>query len=499
MNAFTKPLPFKAEWPDADMRLLRADLPEPPALPLDEVFSPRWAAWMRGAAACKGAPPDYVMAALLSVCGSLIGNSRWCSPWQGWAEPPVLWSVVIGSPSAGKSPAIDAVLVPLKNAERAMREAAHGELTEWRAKAEVAKLVESAWKESVKAAIKAGEEPEARPVDADPGPEPVMPRLAVSDATVEKLAVITSIIPRGTLMARDELAGWLQGMSRYSGGGSDRPFWLEAYGGRPFSVERMGRDPVYIDRLAVGVLGGIQPDRLRSLLLRSDDDGLLARFLPVWPYPAPVKRPDILHEELLIDTAIVRLLSLEMSTDENGHRCPLFVPFSEDARALLDQFRLAARGWEGESEGLLLSFIGKLPGLVVRLSLVLSMMEWASSEASEPNEITVQHLARATNLAENYLLPMAHRAYSENAGSPAHRSARVLVMLIRDEGWTTFTAREVRRKQRSHLQGMEAINPAVRLLESADLIRPITDAPKPKGGAPKRLFAVNPVVHGGER
>jgi len=30
------------------------------------------------------------------------------------------------------------------------------------------------------------------------------------------------------LMARDELAGWLHGMTLYAGGGSDRPFWLEA-------------------------------------------------------------------------------------------------------------------------------------------------------------------------------------------------------------------------------------------------------------------------------
>ncbi len=65
-------------------------------------------------------------------------------------------------------------------------------------------------------------------------------------------------------------------MSRYSGGGSDRRFYLKAYGGRAYTVERMGRKPVHIERLTVGVLGGIQPDRLHSLLIRSDDDGLRA-------------------------------------------------------------------------------------------------------------------------------------------------------------------------------------------------------------------------------
>jgi len=36
-------------------------------------------------------------------------------------------------------------------------------------------------------------------------------------------------------------------MTRYAGGGSDRPFWLEAYGGRGHTVERMGRPPVQVD------------------------------------------------------------------------------------------------------------------------------------------------------------------------------------------------------------------------------------------------------------
>lgn len=494
MNVMPEPIPFKAEWPDADTRLLRADRPEPPQLPLEDVLSTKWAGWIRSAATSKGAPPDYVLATLLSVCGALIGNTRWASPWQGWAEPPVIWATIIGNPSAGKSPAIDAVLVPLKRAERAMREAVQADLDAWRDKAEVARLADSAWKESVKAAIKSGDEPPARPDSATVGMEPIMPRLAVSDATTEKLAVIMSGQPRGTLLARDELAGWLQGMSRYSGGGSDRPFWLEAYGGRAFSVERMGRDPVYIDRLTIGVLGGIQPDRLRSLLLKSDDDGLLARFLPVWPDPAPVKRPDSLHDEAFIEGVISRLLTLEMPLDEQGHKRPWFVSFEDQAREALDAFRQSVRTWEGDAEGLLLSYIGKLPGMAVRLSLVIALMEWASGDAQPPDVITLNHFGRAAHMVESYLLPMAQRAYAEQSGGPAQRSARALVALIREEAWTTFTARDVRRKQRSHLQDMESINPALRVMETADLIRPVDIPAGPKGGAPKRLFSVNPIV-----
>lgn len=485
---------FKADWPEPHARLLRAELPPPPELPLDDILSPRWAAWVRGAAESKASPPDYVFAALVAVTGSLVGNTRWPSPWQGWSEPPVIWAVAIGNPSMNKSPGLDAVLVPLKRAERALREKAQAELTDWKGRAEVAKLVESTWKESVKAAIKDGGDPPPRPAAANPGPEPVMPRLAVSDATVEKLAVITAGQPRGTLLARDELAGWLQGMSRYSGGGSDRPFWLEAYGGRAYSVERMGRDPVYVDRLTVGVLGGIQPDRLRSLLMKTDDDGLLARFLPVWPNPAPIRRPSAQHDEAFIDAALARLLTLEMPTDDAGQMRPWIVPFADDARDLLDGFRQQVREWEAGAEGLLLSFIGKLPGLSVRLSLVLAMLEWASGDVPEPRQIGAYHFGRAAHLVESYLLPMARRAYADASCGKGERAARRLVALIREQGLSRFTARDVLRLERVGLANAEDLNPGLAALEEADIIRAVPPSPMPQGGRPQRLFTVNPAI-----
>ena len=58
--------------------------------------------------------------------------------------------------------------------------------------------------------------------------------------------------PKGLLIVRDELAGWIAGMNAYHGGG--RSFWIEAYGGRPYRVERKSHpDPVIVPRLAVAV------------------------------------------------------------------------------------------------------------------------------------------------------------------------------------------------------------------------------------------------------
>jgi hypothetical protein len=310
--------PFAPAWAAAAPRLVRAELPPAPALPLGDVLGPRLAAWVRDAAEAKGAPPDYVFAALLAVAGATIGNARWAAIWQGWAEPPVIWSMCIGLPSAGKSPAIDAVLQPLRKLERPLRKAAEAQLKAWTEKAELAKLAEATWKESVKAAIKDGKTPPDKPTGCGVGPPPHIPRLVVNDGTIERLGAILARQPRGTLQMRDELAGWLEGMQRYSGGGSDRPFWLEAYGGRGFTVERMGREPLTIDRLSICVLGGIQPDRLKRLLFKSDDDGLLARFLPISPQPAPLRRPQAWADEALMEAALGRLLTLDLVTERGS-------------------------------------------------------------------------------------------------------------------------------------------------------------------------------------
>ena len=488
------PIPFVPDWPEPAARFLRAERPRPPELPLDDVFGLRWAQWTRDAATAKGAPPDYVVAGLLASAGTLIGNARWVSPWAGWSEPPILWCMAIGNPSANKSPGLDAALGPLKVIEREARRAEEPLLSNWRDRAELAKLAASTWKEGVKAALKAGEEPPAKPRSADPGPEPMLPRLSVSDATVERLAVLAERQPRSLLMARDELSGWLHSMTRYSGG-SDRPFWLEAYGGRTYTVERMGREPVSVDRLSVGVVGGIQPDRLRSLLLKSaDDDGLLARILPFWPHPAPIARPAAVPDDAFRAMALGRLHGLRMHQDAEGETRPWFVPCDDGARDLLDAFRHDVRTWEGEAEGLLLSFIGKLPGMALRLSLVLAHLDWAAEGGEEPAAITGAHFGRAAHFLEAYALPMARRAYAEASEAGPERAARCLVALIREKGWRSFTTREVLRAERSGLGTKAELTPALATLTEGDLIRDVSDPKRPKGGRPSQRFAVHPAL-----
>jgi hypothetical protein len=477
------------DWPEPDLSLMQPDRDAPPAWPGADVFSPPWAAWIAQAAEAKGAPPDYVGAALVAVASSLIGNARWPSPWGGWQEPPLLWCVVIGQPSAGKSPGLDAALDPLRAVERRAREAMQPAIDAWQAERETHELVHSAWRDSLKKAAIAGNEPPPRPL-TDLPPEPFAPRLAFSDMTTERAAVILARQPRGALQVRDELAGWLSNMERYSGGGSDRAFWLESYGGRPWTVERMGRDPVHVPRLALGVLGGIQPDRLASLLMKgADDDGLLARLMPIWPDPAPIARPRAGVDDAFAEVAFERLLSLDMVQDDGDTR-PVIVAFDPAAQDMLHEWRTQCRAWEGEAEGLLLSYIGKLPGVAVRLSAVLAFLDWAGAPGTpEPERIGAKHFGRACHFVESYVLPMARRAYADASTPAAEQGARRIIDLVRNERLATVKVRDLQRRKLTGLRDAAAIKAALGVLAEADVLR---EEKAPTPGRTASVWRVNP-------
>ena len=400
-------------------------------------------------------------------------------------------------PSAGKSPALGAVLPMVRSLEREARAAASVERDEWKLRQDLARITETTWKEAVRKAIRDGEDPPARPEDCDPGPEPHMPRLMLHDATIERVAMILSRQSRDILQVRDELAGWLEGMARYSAA-SDRPFWIESYGGRSYVVERLGRDPVDIEHLSVAVIGGIQPDRLRDVLRKAADDGLFSRFLPFWPDPVPLQRPRHTVDFTALAGLFSRLHGLLMPLGEDGRPRPWFVPFDEDARALLDDFRRDARKWEGDADGLLLSWIGKTPGFVVRLALILACLDAAAIESETgPETIGIEHVARAAHFIETYALPMARRVYGEASMPRRMRLALEIVRMIADRGWERFTVRDILRMNRSQLRHREEIEAALCTLEDADAVRVAPEGRVRSGGRPTVVYTANPALRRG--
>ena len=481
-------------WPELDLSLLDSERDAPPLLAPRVIFGPDWGRWLESAAEAKGAPVDYVAGALISVAGSLVGNARWAHPYGDWKEPPIFWVMLVGNPSARKSPALDAVRSPLQTVADRAQSAVEPFYKKWLEAREVAEVHFMAWRETAKVAAKKGRPFPARPPEADAGEEPHVPKLEVNDATVEGLTKILARQVRGTLVVRDELAGWLGGMNRYNTGSSDRPFWIEAFGGRRFSVDRASKERLSIPRVLVSLVGAIQPEPLGTQLLKPDDDGLVARFCPFWPLLSPAGRPSTRVDMDFAVAAFQRLFDLEMGKDIEGEPCPIFVPFSGAAQVLLDDLVASVSGLEkeAEGEGLLVSFIGKLPGTAVRLALLLSLLDWAAlGKFSPPKEVSGDCMERAITFATGYILPMARRTYSAAAGNPSERSARRLLRLILREDLRELTARDVYRRKLSGLKGPNDVKQALRVLEDAGIVRPEHRA---TGGRVQQLFVSNPLL-----
>jgi hypothetical protein len=110
-----------------------------------------------------------------------------------------------------------------------------------------------------------------------------VPRLHISDGTIERFGELLTARPQGVLRFTDELSAMFMNMSRYSGG-QDNEFWLESWNGGAYNVERIGRN-LQINNLLIGIVGGLQPDKLAQVL-EGAADGMCARILYAWP-PEP--------------------------------------------------------------------------------------------------------------------------------------------------------------------------------------------------------------------
>jgi hypothetical protein len=466
-----------------------------PALPL-KVFGQYWAEWIVRQAEAKSCPADYVGAALLSGASVLIGNARWGSPWESWTEPPILWTASVGNPSSGKSPGQDAACDLMSMIEADANAELEEKLAAWNTANRAARIHLELWEQATKAALKKGAPPPEMPVAAVAPERPTRKRIVTSDTTIEKAARILIENTKGLLLKRDELAGWIGSLERYGSNGSDRAFYLESYGGRPYVVDRVkDTEPIVVPALTIAITGGIQPDRLNTLVLNGDDDGLAARFLYVWPERVPPRRPQK-APPTGAKTKLAMLRDLEEERDDKGAR--VAIPFMPAAAAVIQNWRELVAGGETGLAGLFLSWSGKLPGFAVRLATVLEHLYWCGGReglTSPPQAISERAAASAVVFLEDYATPMARRCFGEAALPQQDRDAIALARWIMTQASVPEVLNE--RDLRRRTSALEAKDPkryeaALKELAEVGWVR---SAPARAGGTDgrqKKNWAVNP-------
>jgi putative DNA primase/helicase len=381
-----------------------APLPEAPPFPTDTLPEAVRRFVEEGTEAI-GCAPDLLALPVLAILSAGIGGSRVVEIKRSWREGATLFLAVVASPGEKKTPAANAARRPLLKRQAEKRQ-------EFKAKKEEHEREMREWKAHCRDARSAGE------TEPPPPPEPTMERTYADDTTVESLVGILEDNPRGVLIYKDELTGWVRGHDQYKAGGkgADRQHWLSVWSNQAIVVDRKSRqgNPIYVERPWVSLVGGIQPAMLPELG-GSMEDGLLDRFLFCYPKHSHTNLSDA---EIGVDTEAQyaalydKLSSLRMVEDEIGQEAPNVVPMSREARSLFKEIH-DEMGTETLEPGFPLRLQGvwaKMRGYLARISLTLALCR--SVEHDQPEQVEEEDVKNAARIVA-YFKAHARRVFGK--------------------------------------------------------------------------------------
>ncbi|MBN1507765.1 MAG: DUF3987 domain-containing protein [Sedimentisphaerales bacterium] len=349
-----------------------------------------------GVARAIGCDPSYVALPLLAGLASAVGNTRRIHLKPGWNEPSIVWGAIVGESGTLKSPAMETALRPTYQRQ-------HGAMKRY-AEAMEAYEVQRMQYEKELAGWKRPQAEGEPPVK--PG-EPVAVRYWCDDTTIEALAVLLLQNPRGLLLKRDELAGWLGSFDRYSQGkGADAAKWLEMFGGRSIMVDRKSGQAktVYVQRAAVSVVGGIQPETLRRALgVEHRENGLAARLLLACP-SRQTKRwteDDVSQDiESQMEALLDQLYSLQLIADAKGDMGPLDLPLTTKGKTAWVNFYDDHAEEQEELTGDLAPAWSKLGGYAARIDCPLGpLCRWRQDAGRPKHDRRAQYRSRSPAFA----------------------------------------------------------------------------------------------------
>jgi hypothetical protein len=479
------------EWPDP--LEVKAALPPVPAFDLDllpDVLKPAVA----DAAELMQCPPEFLAVSYMVCAAAALGLTVSIAPKArdtSWLVPPVLWGAIVGRPGSKKSPAISKALRPIRLIEHDLVAQHDARL----AKYDAEKLQYDWACEQAKKTAKQGIQTALPTKPQEPSPE----LLLLNDTTYQALGAALRWSPRGVLVQMDELTGTLKTLDTPGQEGA-RAFYLQAWNGNEaYRFNRIGRDNFIIEKLAVCVLGGIQPDRLDEHTRQAvhgggGDDGLMQRFqLAVWPDLSPVwnkvdRLPDFQADEA-VELAFKHLR--ELTPADVGATFTLdgktaYLNFDPDSQLLFD---VAWKSFEtqirtGKLETALEAHFSKFPRMIAILALLIHLLDGGTGPVS----------VTATNKAVRWALYLgqhARRIYG-SAGSRATTSARTLAdHVIAGKLGGQFSARQVVRRSWRSLSTPAEVDMALDHLVDKHWLA-VEPTKPPAGGRPSAVYIVNP-------
>jgi putative DNA primase/helicase len=493
-------------WPKP--KDLPPERPEAPPLPEDLLPTPL-RSWCRDIATRMQVPPEMVAMPAIVTAASLVGRNVMIHPKRldDWRVVPNIWGAVVASPGMLKSPALADGMKPFKARATAAMEEIERESCAHAAGFDALKAKEAALKKLLQKHYErggaqdfegasldaAGLRDRLRQVKAEIDDCPRPRRYFTNDPTVEKLCELLRDSPRGILLERDELAGWMASLDR-NGREGDLEFYLEGWdGGGGFTQDRIGRGTIHVPANCISIFGGIQPGKLKkhvdgALAGGNGADGLLQRFQAlVWPEFSSewehVDRPPDRKARAEVDAAFRRLDML--SAEDEPRR------FSTEAQALFDDWlgvlERRLRSGELAHAPAFLAHLAKYRSLMPSLALVFHLLvEPHVREAS----------LDATKLAAawcDFLETHARKIYAAELSTPV-MAARELARRLRrgdlalEEG---VTVREIYRREWSGLKTAKEVTAALNVLRDCEWLEVQSEE---TGGRNREAVYFNPRI-----
>jgi hypothetical protein len=329
--------------------------------------------------------------------------------------------------------------------------------------------------------------------------KPSWKQLIASDTTVEALGDLLKDNPSGLLLHFDELTEFVGRMDAYNGGsGKDRGAYLQAFDGGSKTINRKSSImPLVVENFSVGVLAGVQPEKLAELFKKPGGaDGLFQRFL-VYALPPAGSAAynasigtftevncqqifDHLHEW----SAAGSLKSVSVN--------PSILPLMERYH---NQMRIVAQR-TGASR--LAEHFDKFPGFLARILFALHCIECAANGRFS-SVVTEETFNRALAIARVLYRhsEAVYEALGQHSGGSAHLMKAVCEAIL-SKRWDRFKWGDLTRYATNWNGADERqAQGAIDLLIELDWVREVV--PERVAGRPGRrsvgVFVVNPMVH----
>ena len=334
-----------------------------------------------------------------------------------WTESARLWIGIIGEPSAKKSPGIAKALSPVRKVAAKWREEYNKKHKEWQEECDRIKR-------------------EDKHAETPPGPQ--LKRLTASDVTVEKLGdILHQCEPRGIIIDKDELTGWLASMDAYKqgAGGKDKAAWLEAYNGGGMEIDRVNRGSLWVENWSATVIGGIQPQVITDYANANNHDGMLQRFMLI--HASPAHRGVDRHPDMQAKEAYADMMEQLVEVQPGLEPVQLSPEAHEIREAFNDRLHKAVTSMPNRH---LTAMLGKWEGLFARVCLAFHAAECAcSKDHPSASPVGGETARKVDRLLWHCLLPHAIQFY--DGMDPTEDQARQLAGLLLARKWERFTVR----------------------------------------------------------